>query len=101
MKERLASAAREDWPPEHVEHGRAEHDPDEDLAEHRGLVNARRQRARDLRRGDDQRQQQKDLQGVSQAYASVTRDTGSGRTWERGLDPAPTSLLRPFGRIVA
>ena len=60
------SAARKDRPAEHVEQRRAEQEADENLAEHRRLVNPRRQRAGQLGRGDDQRQQQNDLQGMSQ-----------------------------------
>jgi hypothetical protein len=61
----------EDRPSEHVQHGRTKDDTDENFAEHDWLMNSRRERSGDLRRGNDHRQQEQDLQRVCQGQISV------------------------------
>src|SRR3954453_22361980 len=50
---------------------------------------------------NDQREQQQNLQRVCQGRPPLGLSSNTERTWARGLDPAPTLLLRRCGRIVA
>ena len=59
-----SSALREHRPPEHVEHRGPEHQAGEDLAEDGGLADAIGRCARQLGRGDDQREHEEKLQEV-------------------------------------
>ena len=59
-----ATDDREQRPRQHVEHGRTEQQPDEQLAEDGRLSDPGGDRAGELCGGDDQRQQQQDLKEV-------------------------------------
>jgi hypothetical protein len=64
-KQRARFSARspaEHAPAEQVQRRGAQHDADENLAEDGGLMKPRRQRAGDLGRGDDDREQQQNLE---------------------------------------
>src|SRR5207253_5508331 len=92
---------REHRPPEDVEKGRPQDYADEDFSEHRWLMNASSQRSGQFGRCDNQREQQQNLQRVCQGRPPLRLSSNTERTWARGLDPAPTLLLRRCWRIVA